>query len=147
MRRAGSPCNTMWPGPRPSFAPSGILIYPAIWPQQPWAKNWGLCPFRVGGGAGSASNTMLLGPRTTIVPNDVLSHPAVWPQQTWAENWGTVPLFEGELGPRLPQCARAEACLHIKWHLDPSSHLATIDMDRKSGAVPPFWGRGSWVPI
>jgi len=28
--------------------PSGILIHPAIWPQQIWAENWGLCPF--GGG-------------------------------------------------------------------------------------------------
>jgi len=25
--------------------PRGILIHPAIWPQQIWAKNWGLCPF------------------------------------------------------------------------------------------------------
>jgi len=23
---------------------SGILIHPAVWPQQLWAKNWGLCP-------------------------------------------------------------------------------------------------------
>jgi len=29
---AGSPCATMWPGPRPS-TPSGILIHPTIWPQ------------------------------------------------------------------------------------------------------------------
>jgi len=28
--------------------PSGILIHAAIWPQQIWAENWGLCPF--GGG-------------------------------------------------------------------------------------------------
>jgi len=25
--------------------PSGILINPAVWPQQTWAKNWGLCPY------------------------------------------------------------------------------------------------------
>ena len=32
--RAGSPSNTMWPGPRPTFVPiSGILIHPAVWPQ------------------------------------------------------------------------------------------------------------------
>jgi len=39
--------------PPPQFSahilPSGILIYPAIWPQQIWAENWG--PFG-GGGAG-----------------------------------------------------------------------------------------------
>jgi len=25
--------NTMWPGPRPTSVPSGILIHPAVWPQ------------------------------------------------------------------------------------------------------------------
>jgi len=40
------------PGPRPSSIPSDILIHAAIWPQQIWAENWGLCPFG-GGGAGS----------------------------------------------------------------------------------------------
>jgi len=59
---------------------SGILIYPAVWPQQTWGQNWGLCPFW-GGGAGSPSNTL-------------------WPR------------------PRL--------YLHAKFHLDPSSRLATI---------------------
>ena len=28
---AGSPSNTVWPGPRP--IPSGILIHPTVWPQ------------------------------------------------------------------------------------------------------------------
>jgi len=27
-----------------------------------------------------------------------------------------------------------------KWHLDPSTRLATIDMSRKLGAMPPFGG-------
>jgi len=27
-------------GPRPSSIPSGIVIHPAIWPQQIWAENW-----------------------------------------------------------------------------------------------------------
>ena len=30
FRGAGSPCNTVWPGPRPTFVPSGILIHPAV---------------------------------------------------------------------------------------------------------------------
>ena len=30
---AGSPCNTMWSGPRPTFVPSGVLIHLAVWPQ------------------------------------------------------------------------------------------------------------------
>jgi len=30
---AGSLSNTMWPEPRPTSVPSGILTHPAIWPQ------------------------------------------------------------------------------------------------------------------
>jgi len=39
------PINATWPGPRYTSVQSAILIDPAIWPQQTWAKNWGLCPF------------------------------------------------------------------------------------------------------
>jgi len=42
----------------------------------------------------------------------------------------------------------AEAYLRTKWHLDPSSRLATTEMDRKLGRgvlCPPFLG-GSWLP-
>jgi len=46
---AASPCNTIRPGPRPTFLPSGnsgILIHLAVWSQQTWAENWGCCaPF------------------------------------------------------------------------------------------------------
>jgi len=46
---AVSPSNTMLLGSRPTSLPSGILIRPAIWPQQIWAENWGgLCPFGEG---------------------------------------------------------------------------------------------------
>jgi len=31
--RAGSPSNTMWPGPRPTCMPSFVLIRPTVWPQ------------------------------------------------------------------------------------------------------------------
>ena len=41
---AWSPSNTMWPGPKPTSLPSAILIHPAVWPHQTWAKNWGLGP-------------------------------------------------------------------------------------------------------
>ena len=40
-RGAESPSNTMWHGPRPTSVPSGILIHPAVWPQQILAENWG----------------------------------------------------------------------------------------------------------
>jgi len=45
---AGSPCNTISLGSRSTSIPSGILIHPAIWPQQICAENWGLCPFGEG---------------------------------------------------------------------------------------------------
>ena len=58
---AESPCNTMWPGPRPTFVPSGILIHPAFWPQQTWAKNGGLCLLSGEEGTGFPSCSSVLG--------------------------------------------------------------------------------------
>jgi len=52
---------------RPTSLPSGILIHPAIWPQQIWPKIGGLRPL-LGRGAGSPSNTVWPGPRPTCVP-------------------------------------------------------------------------------
>ena len=81
---AGSPSNRMSLGPRPTSLLSGILILPAVWPQQIWAENWGrteLCPFG-GGGTGSPSNTVWPGPRSTFVLSFILVHPTVWPQYT-----------------------------------------------------------------
>jgi len=78
---AGSSSNTMSPKPTPISVPSGILIHPAVRPQQIWAENWwggGLCPFWRKG-AGCQSNTMWPGPRPTSVPSGILIHPAVWP--------------------------------------------------------------------
>jgi len=106
-RGAASLSDTMSLGLRPTSLPSGILIHPAIWPQQIWAENWGgLCPFG-GGGAGSPSGTMWPGLRRTSMPSRILIHPAIWPQQIWAENWGlrTI-LWEGELGPHLRRCGQ-----------------------------------------
>ena len=40
-----APSNTVWPGPRSTFVPSGIWVHPAVWPQQTWTENWGLFPF------------------------------------------------------------------------------------------------------
>ena len=50
----GCSANTMSPGPRPISIPSGILIHPAVWPQQTWAENSGGCaPFSFFGQRGS----------------------------------------------------------------------------------------------
>jgi len=79
---AGSLFNTKSPGPRPTSIPSGILIHPAIWPQQIWAENWGgAVPLWVRG-AESPSNTAWTGPRPTRLPSFILIHPTVWPQCT-----------------------------------------------------------------
>jgi len=75
---------TMWPGPRPTFLPIGILIHLAVWPQQTWAKIEGLCPFG-GGRVGSPSNTVWPGPTPTSLPSGI--HPAVWPQLTWTADY------------------------------------------------------------
>jgi len=42
--------------------------------------------------------------------------------------------------------AWAEVYLHTKWHLSPSSRLATTDNGRKFGGCAPL-GEGSWVFI
>jgi len=44
------------------------------------------------------------------------------------------------LGPHLTLCAWAEAYLNTKWHLDPSSCLATTDVGRKLGGCAFFEG-------
>ena len=49
--------------------------------------------------------------------------------------------------PYLTQVAWAEAYLPTKWHLDPSSHLATTHMGRKLGGwAVPLWGGGAGFP-
>ena len=45
------PHLTLLPGPRPTVIPSGMLIRPAVWPQQTWAKN-GSCALFWGGEMG-----------------------------------------------------------------------------------------------
>ena len=77
---AGSPSNTTSPGPRPTSVPSGILIHPAIWPQQTCAENWGAVPLL--GGGWCPCKTMWPGPRHTSTPSFILIHPSVWPQCT-----------------------------------------------------------------
>ena len=92
FRGSWASSNTMWLGPRSTCVPNGILIHPAVWPQQTWAVNWGLCPLR---GAGFPSNTTSPGPRPTSILSGRLVHPAVWSQQTCAENWGLLCPFLG----------------------------------------------------
>jgi len=93
-----------------------------------------------GRGAGSTSNTMWPAPtppRSTYLPSGVL----IYPIRPFGHNkhgpkigW-LCPFWGRELGPHQTQCHLAKAYLHAKFHLDPSSHLATIDMGRKLGAA------------
>ena len=82
--------------------------------------------------------------RGLCILNGILIHPAVWAQLAWAENWGGLcPSFleKGSWVPIYRSVAWADAYLCTKWHLNPCSRLATIDMGRKFGA-PPLLGRG-----
>jgi len=82
LGEAGSPSNTMSPGPRSTSLPSGILIHPVIWPRQTRAENeWGYAPLARGRG-GPLSNTMWQGPRPSSIASDILIHSAAWPQLT-----------------------------------------------------------------
>ena len=42
---------------------------------------------------------------------------------------------------------RAEAYVHVKWHLDPPSRLATIHGLKSWGLLYPLFGEGSWFLI
>ena len=58
-----------------------------------------------------------------------------------------MPFPWGKLGPYLTQFGLGRAYLCTKWHLDPSSCLATRDMGRKLGVgCAPFWERGAGSP-
>jgi len=94
---AATPSNTTSPGPRPTSMPSGILVYPAAWPQRILVANWGLCRFR-----------------------------------------GTAPNLR-------PQCRVGRGLPRTKWHLDPCSRLATVDVCQKLGA-PLLSGEGAGSP-
>jgi len=59
------------------------------------------------------------------------------------EKWGYCAPFVGSWVPIQHSVAFAEAYFRTKWHLDPSSRLATTFMGRKLGAVSLSEGAGS----
>ena len=73
---AGSPSNTISPGPRSTSIASGILIHPAVWPfgHNGHGPKIGACAPLLGG-AGFPSNTMSLGLRPTSLPSGILILP------------------------------------------------------------------------
>jgi len=75
------------------------------------------------------------------MPSFIVIHPTLWPQYT-----NVTDKTDRQTGQTQLSVAWAEAYLRTKWHLNPSSHLATTNVGQKfGGAVPPFWG--SWAPI
>jgi len=58
------------------------------------------------------------------------------------------PFGREELGPHLTQCGLSRGLyLHTKWHLHPSSRVATTDMGRKLEGAVPLSGEWGWVFI
>ena len=90
------------------------------------------------GGAGSPSNTMWPGPRFTSIPSGVFIHS--FGRNRHGPKTGSCAPFRGSCDPIY--VAWAEVYLRTKWHLDPFSHLATIDMGQKLGGrlCHFFWG-------
>jgi len=56
------------------------LPYPAVWPQQTWAKNGALPCLFFGGGELGPHLTTSPGPKPTSVPSGMMIHPALWSQ-------------------------------------------------------------------
>ena len=107
-------------------------------------ENWGLRLLFGNGGLGPHLTQSPMGCGPTSIPSGILMHLAVWPQQKWLENWGGAPplLWGGGWVPIKHRVTLAEAYLRAKWHVDPSSHLATINISQKFGGSPAFWGGG-----
>jgi len=76
------PCDTVWPGPRPTPHTKWQLDPGSCLATIHGPKLEVLCPPFWGEGVGSPSNTMSPGPRPTSVPGFILIHPTVWPQYT-----------------------------------------------------------------
>ena len=136
-----APSNTMWPRPRSTSLPSGILIHPSVWPQQTWAENsMGLCPF----GGGVCPHLRQCGQGRGLPPYQVASS-SIQPfgHNRHRPKIGGLPfpfLGGGSLVPHVTSVTWSEAYPRSKWHLDPCSRLATIHGRKLGGAVHLFGG-------
>jgi len=82
------PCNTMWSGPRPTFVPSGTLIYTAVWPQQTWAENWGRALTLRGEVEMVRIKHNVVRAEHTFVPTGILNHPNRLATTYMGRKWG-----------------------------------------------------------
>jgi len=104
---AGCPSNTMWPGPRPTFVPSGILIHPAVG-HNTWAEKWGLLSPLFWGGEWvrwvPISVAWAKAYLRTKWHLDPTGHLAI--TDMGRKLWGCALLGRWLLGPDLTQCGR-----------------------------------------
>ena len=144
---AGSQSNTMWAGLSSTSVPSGVFN-----PSSRLATidiDWKL------GGLPLLWGRRELWPHLTqwrlgraLPPYQVAS----WFIQPFGHKrhrpkieWEAVPFFWDGVGSLLKAVAWAEAYLHTKWHLSPSSHLATTDIGWKLVGCAPL-GEGQLGP-
>ena len=90
-------------------------------------KTGGLCPFY---GGAATHLTRSLG--RVLPPYQV----AYWSIQSFGRNRHGLKIGERGWVSIEHKVPLDEAYLHTKWHLNPSSHLATTDISRKLGAAP-----------
>ena len=103
-------------------------------------KTGGCAPCRRG--TETPSNTTSPGLRFTSVPSGILIRPAVFHNRHGPKiAWGCA-FFWGSWVPIKNKVAWAEAYLHTKWHLSPSSRLATTN----TGGLCPFRGGRAGSP-
>jgi len=117
--------NTMWPGLRPTFVPTGILIYPLFGHNRHGQKS-GRCALFLGGIWVPHLTQCRLG---RGLPVYQVASGSIQPfgHNRHGPKIGELCPFGGELGPHLIQYGRdrAPGLPHAKFHLDPSNRLAT----------------------
>jgi len=141
---AGSPSNTLWPRPKPTSLPSGILIHPVAWPQQTWAKNWG-CPF---GERELGLHLTHCGLGRGLSPCQVASCSIqLFRHKRHGPKIGVCPFGGGGAGSpsntMWPGPSPTSLPSGILIHPAVWPYQAWVE---NWGTVP-LWGRGSWVPI
>jgi len=142
----GNWSNTMFTGQRPTSLPSGILIHPAVSPQQTWAKNLAGCVPLSGG----------LGPHLTqcgldqgLAPYHLDPSSSLATTDMGRKLAGLCPIL-GELGPHLTQCGRRRGLPPRQvssWSIQPFGHNTptsqTERTDRQPGQTTVWWHRAN----
>jgi len=141
---AGSPSNTTWPGLRSNSIPSGIFVYPAVWPQYTWAENWGRAPFRGELGPDLTQRRWSeayhrtkchLDPSSRLATTDI------------AENWGVCPLLGRGAGSPSNTMSIGLGPTSLPSGILIHPAIWPQQIWAKNWGLCPLLRRGSWVPI